>query len=221
MKKLMMTAAVVACAAAVTAQTVTSANIVGYAKATVPGPGFEIVAPQFNAGDAGGITLGDAFSGMNDLDEVLFWNGAGYDTFRYYAGYGWYYNNDIDPADDVLVPEGQAIWAKSAVGATLIMAGEVPTAASVTNSVAVGFNMIANPYPVEIALGDLDVSQLTDVDEILVWNGTGYDIYRYYAGYGWYFNNDIDPADTVKIGVGQGVWLKAAAAGEMVFDKQY
>ena len=35
MKKLLMTVAVLGCAAAVTAQTVTSANIVGYAKGTV------------------------------------------------------------------------------------------------------------------------------------------------------------------------------------------
>ena len=223
MKKLLMTVAVLGCAAAVTAQTVTSANMVGYVKENVATANFSIVAPQFNAGDTGGITLGDAFSGMGDLDEVLFWNGVdGYDVFRFWAGYGWFYNNDIDAADDVLVPEGEAIWAKSVLGSTLIMAGEVPSADSITNTLTVGFNMVANPYPTELRLADIPVASLSDLDEVLFWNGVdGYDTFRFWLGYGWFYNNDIDAADAVKIGVGSGVWLKSAAGGDLILTKQY
>ena len=223
MKKLVMTVAVLTCAASfVSAQTVTSANIVGYAKQTVPAGGFQILAPQFTAGDAGGISLGDVFSGMNNLDEVLFWNGSDYDLFRYWDGYGWYYDNDFDEADDVLVPEGSAVWGKSAAGAsTIVMAGQVPSVASITNTLTSGFNMVANPYPTALALEDLPENVLSDLDEILFWNGTDYDVYRFWLGYGWYYDNDFDEADTVEIPVGAGFWLKLAVGGDLVLDKQY
>ena len=222
MKKLLMTVAVLGCAAAVTAQTVTSANMVGYAQEIVPAGNFEVLAPQFNAGDTGGVTLGDVFSGMNHLDEVLFWNGAGYDVFRYWDGYGWYYDNDYDVADDVLIPEGEAVWGKSASSAsTIIMSGNVPDAASVTNTLSVGFNLIANPYPTATRLVDLPIAAFSHLDEILFWNGAGYDVFRYWDGYGWYYDNDYDEAGTVQIAVGQGIWVKSSAGGALIIEKTY
>ena len=52
MKKILMTAAVLACAASiVSAQTVTSANVVGYSKVTME-PGFNMIRAAFLAGGA-------------------------------------------------------------------------------------------------------------------------------------------------------------------------
>ena len=94
MKKLIMTAAVVACAAVVTAQTVTSANIVGYAKKTAPAAGaFDLMAlAQFTDG-SNAIDIQSIISNLDSLnsagldsdtvgaDKLYVWTGTGYATY--------------------------------------------------------------------------------------------------------------------------------------------
>ena len=230
MKKLVMTGVVLACAASiVSAQTVTSANMVGYVKGTVLSADFEMLAPQFTAGDAGGITLGDAFSGMNHLDEVLVWKVGvgGYDLYRYWGTpyNAWYERDDETEANDVLIPEGSSVWGSSSAGATFLMSGEVPSVGSITNTLVVGFNMVAKPYPTSMRLGDIPLVALTDQDEALVWGagGGGYDLYRYWGApyFQWYERDDETEANDVIISVGQGFWLNSAVGGDLILDKQY
>jgi len=221
MKKLVMTAALVCAASIVSAQTVTSANIVGYAKKSVGGGSFKIVAAQFLAGQTNGMTLGEAFPNMGEGDQILFWAGTGYEIYTYYVGYGWYDFTVTTPSDDVLIPQGASVWLKSIAGTTTIVAGEVPSVGSVTNTLSVGFNMISNPYPVEMTLGSIPTTSLSDGDQVLLWAGSGYDIYNYYVGYGWYDFTVTIPSDDVQIPVGDGCWLKSAAGGEIVYTKTY
>jgi hypothetical protein len=220
MKKLLMTAAVLACAASiVSAQTVSSANIVGYSKKALTSGQFLMVSPQFQ-GTAAGTTLGEAFVGQNDQSVVFTWDGSVYTKYTYYAGFAWY-DNAFQDSDNVLIGEGDAVWlADSSGGADAIMSGEVPSADSITNSLVVGFNMVANPYPVALQLGDIPTASLTDQDVIFTWDGATYTKYTYYAGFAWYDNAFTD-STTVEIAVGDGFWLDSAAGGSLILDKQY
>jgi len=219
MKKIIMTAALTACAAVVTAQTVTSANIVGYSKNVQPAGGFIVAAPAQFAGTAGGVTLDETFSGVVGGEKVYVYNGAAYDIYTYYAGYGWF-DAATAPAGNVFVAEGISVWLTGAATAETIMSGEVPSADSVTNSVAVGFNLVANPYPVALELDDLDLTDFVGGEKVYVFNGAAYDIYTFYAGYGW-FDAATSPAGTVQIPVGQGFWLSMVNAGDLVFNKAF
>jgi hypothetical protein len=223
MKKLVMTAAVLACAASIVSAQVYSQNIVGYAKRSIPVSSFRMISAQFVASNShtNGITLGNAFSNVGDQDQVLFWNGSGYDVYTYYAGYGWYDVTATVPSDDVLIPQGTAVWAKSNSGTDLVISGEVPSSGSVTNMLSSGFNMVSDPYPVDMTLADIPTNSLSDQDQAMLWNGSGYGVYTYYAGYGWYDVTATIPSGSTKVSVGQGFWLKSASGGALIFNKPY
>ncbi|MDF7826955.1 hypothetical protein P4B35_23200 [Pontiellaceae bacterium B12227] len=219
MKKIIIAAALTACAAVVTAQTVTSANIVGYAKNVQPAGGFVMAAPAQFAGTAGGVTLDETFSGVVGGEQVYVYNGVTYDIYSYFTGYGWF-DGGFAPAGGTVMSEGTSVWLTGAPAAETIMSGEVPSAASVTNAVSAGFNLISNPYPVALKLDDIDLTAFVGGEQVFVFNGLTYDIYSYFAGYGW-FDGGFTPAGSVEIPVGQGFWLSMVGAGDLVFNKAF
>ena len=228
MKKLLMTVAVLGCAASiVSAQTVTSANMVGYSKKAVPALGLDMFAPQFLAGDAGGITLADAFPSVSEGTQLFQWDTsvtpAGYKSYIYYSP-SWY-DSAWNPADDSIIGQGDAVWfLNGSVGADVIMSGEVPSATSITNALAAGLNMVANPYPVALGLDDIPVSFLSEGDTIYFWDTSvtpaAYKSYLYYSPI-WYDSAWNDVTATAEIPVGQGFWLISEAGGDLVLDKQF
>jgi hypothetical protein len=219
MKKLIMTAAVVACAASMVSAQVYSQNIVGYSKTDIGAGAIDIVALQFSGMDAG-VTLSNAFSGLTANESVLYrFNGVSYDVYNYYGANGWY--KGATPSDDVVIDKGEEGWLKGGSAAdTALQAGEVPSAASLTNTVSAGIGLVANPYPVETRLGDLAGTALVSNDTIVyVFNGVSYDVYNYYGVNGWYKGATL--SDDVKIAVGQGFWFKSTAGGNLVFNKGF
>ena len=221
MKKLITTVAVLGCAAVVTAQTVTSANMVGYAKKTLPAGGFLIASPQFQ-GTAAGTTLDNAFSGVVEGSAVYIWDGSAYlPKISYFDGYGWY-DAEFNPKGDTVIGAGNAIWLQDGgVSSTPIMSGEVPSASSITNTLAVGFNLIANPYPVAMALDDIPLVSLSDGDSVYIWSDGAYlPKISYFVGYGWY-DAEFNPKGSTQIPVGDGMWLSSAVGGDLVLNKLY
>ena len=221
MKKTVMTAAVLGFAASIVSAQVYSQNIVGYAKLPEPTSGLDIVSPQFWT-VSGETTLGDAFSGLADESLLYIWNGVnGYDPYRYYVGWGWYHDVSGDESNDLSVGAGVAVWLVGG-GSDAMMAGEVPSSSSITNVLGDGLNMVANPYPVALALGDIPTETLSDEDLMWVWNGVnGYDPYRYYVGWGWYHDVSGDDSNAVEIPIGKGFWMNVSAGGNMVFNKPF
>jgi len=219
MKKLVMTAAVLACATSmVAAQTVTSANIVGYSKATISAGGLQMLSSQFS-GSNGNVTLDNAFANLGSGTIVYAWNGSGYTVYTYYGAYGWF-DALFTPSGSVAINSGSAVWVQDAgAGATTISSGEVPGTNSVDVSVSAGLNMLANPYPVALALDDIPAG-LTSGDLVYAWNGAGYTVYTYYGAYGW-FDALFTPSGSVEIGVGKGVWLSAQGAATLTFNKAF
>ena len=214
MKKLGITVAVLACVTSmVSAETVTSANIVGYSKSDIDAGMVEIMAPQFFQSSTNGITLGEAFEGLEDLSKAYAWTGDdGYAIYTFFGG-DWYLGSTI--SNDFLIESGTAIWIQGAgTMATAMISGEVPDAEEINVPVVAGVNLIANPYPTVLTLGELVVSNL---DVLHVWGG-GYTSYTFYDGV-WY--NGSTASNDVEIPVGIGFWLESSTAGTLTFTKKF
>lgn len=179
MKKLIMTAAVLACAASiVSAQTVSSANMVGYNKSTIVGGQLTIVA--FNFTDSSGLVselIGDQLPFQSKL---YVWDKDS-DSYRAYTK-GGRFAPGVWPAD-AYIENGEAVWVEAPVGSgtnELVFSGEVLMEETNTVTIATpgDFEMTGFYYPVDIAFGDTDLAnQLPFQSKVHFWNGTGYDSY--------------------------------------------
>ena len=185
-------------------------------------------------------TLGYVFGPNNEsglgggtstsADQILIWNGTGYDTFYYQTsglgGVGWrkggapavnVTNNPIYPEDGVIVKRQQS----ANVG--VILMGAVKTGQT-SIPVGVGINIFGNVYAAPLTLADsglytgnsgsgLNGGTSTSADQVLIWNGTGYDTYYYQTaglgGVGWRKGGApaVD-ASATPIPVGQSVVIK-------------
>jgi plastocyanin domain-containing protein len=217
MKKMMIISALTACAAVVAAETVTSANIVGYNKDTLP-VGLKISGYQFSADE----TLDDIYGGQYPEGTKLYTYtaGAGYGasaTYETYFDLDTYQNvTGWNPAT-VTLSTGQGYWLDNSSGSVTeeaVVSGEVPSADVVTNNISIGLQLIAYPYPVAMNLVDMEFSP-TEGDKVYTYNaGTGYGDSATYESY-----FDLDTYQTVTgwnpndvtVDVGEGVWYEAVA----------
>lgn len=165
MKKIVMTAALVACAAVVTAQTVTSANIVGYTKVDAVGGELSLVALNFDAGTAN--TLEDLIGqGVPNLTWVYLWDvDAGtYKSAQLGARGTW--------SPNLAVELGDAFWIAATGSDTneLIFSGEVLTDDAVI-SLPTGVAMIGYGYPVNFDWQTTQMSSdLDNLSWVYVWD---------------------------------------------------
>jgi hypothetical protein len=249
MKKLVMTAAVLACATSiVSAQTVTSANVVGYYKSLKPAGDLQLLGVSFGTTAS---TLDDLlgqsqFTGdpeTGNADSVITWN-AGTQTYKTYALYDgnawgdptveWRDADDFyTPMASPVLPVGSAAWLTSPAApgdVDLIASGEVPLAASVTNSIVAGLQMLAYPFSADFALdnsgfaasGATGDPETGNCDLIIAWDVATqtYNTYGLYDGNLWgdptveWRNADdfYTPAQSVVLDLGRGFWYQAKSA---------
>ena len=256
MKKVMFAAAV---AAAGGLMAIESANVVGYNTDTITAKKFNMVSVPFEGTDGKGFKLNQCLSGVDltgtdsptTADLIQIWDAASgtYEDWYYYeAGDEWTGWWDAMTATKMFedqysngLPAGTAFWYKSAAAAakngSVVVAGQVPTAASVDFEVLKGkFNMIAYPYPVAFKLNDSNqvswanahgTDSPTTSDLIQIWDaasGTYEDWYYYEAGdewTGWWdamtATKLFEDVYSTGIPIGKPFWYKAAA-GTGTFD---
>lgn len=211
MKKLVMTAAVLTCAASiVSAQTVTSANVVGYNKA-VTVAGLQILGTQFvNTNSTPEGLFGES---LPVGSRVYAFNGVGYDIAEFQSGFGgvtfWDATFDI----------GQSVgyWVEVPSGTqTNIISGEVELADSVTNSISIGLQILSYPYPVDVTVETLGFVPSVG-DRVYSFNGVGYDIAEFQSGFGgvtfWDSNFTLP--------VGSGWWYESVANATWVATRPF
>lgn len=183
----------------------------------------------FGANTLTGGTLGTA-------DQLLIYNGTGYDIYYYQIdpglGNGWRNANDpfTDAGTTVLYPDdGLIIRRKQSANVNVILMGAVKTGQS-SIPMFPGQNIVSSIYAAPLTLGSSglrdaggDTSKgvagglLGTADQILLWNGTGYDIYYFQIdpglGDGWRNANDpfTDAAGT-QIPVGSAFIVKRKGA---------
>jgi len=163
---------------AASAQSVSSANVVGYIQVTSPSSNrFSLISAPFNSGNENsGLTLIDVF-GTNQLrqsslavrcDKIITWD-VGEQRYVQYAQKpdGLFYStaNFTGAPTNPVVKRGQALWilAPSATYApvekSLYISGDVPNDEfydiSIVGNSGAPFSFIANPYPVEMSIHSL------------------------------------------------------------------
>ena len=220
MKKLIMATAVLACVASVvSAETVSSANIVGYTKDIAADAEFHISAMQFiNATNSPETIYGDV---MPKDTAVYLYNGSGYDISTYtdvfVPGQGLVlkWTTDLDLAN------GVGYWLETPSAAEAVLSGEVPVADSITNSIATGFQLLSYPYPVSRMVSQLDLAP-AEGDSVYVFNGSGYDISTYtkvfVPGTGLVLKWSDE---SLQIDVGEGFWYEAVAPQTWVVNRPF
>jgi hypothetical protein len=127
-------------------------------------------------------------------DNVLVWNGSGFTQYWPKNNGAWQNGAGTDP---LLADESMLILRRSATAVTnLITMGEV----RMTNFVSVlgsGFNLMGNSFPSSTALSNMNLigsgsgflggNNAGQSDQVLVWNGVGFDAL-------WYKTNAVTPS---------------------------
>jgi len=257
MKKTVTVMLAVAFGAFIAQAQTTSDNVVGYSKVSTPAPGgFSIVnIAAFSSSDS--VALQDAVQNESELnasavwdnaDKIIVWNGSGYSTYGLYdsgsdtfwmaAGIGWSVPMFASAAN-VNISRGSAVWIQTAASGSsseAIVAGEVYADSSYGVSVVTGFSMVAFPFTSAVNLNALTVDGATasavweNADKIIVWNGSGYSTYGYYAGgsgnfwmaagIGWSVPMFASPADA-SLSLGSGFWYESDSDKTITFTSNY
>jgi len=224
MKKLIIAAMALTCATAiVSADTVTSENIVGYNKFQIK-DGLQMPGLQFiGTGDSTPESLfGDS---LPVGSKVYIWGNDG--TNAGYVSTVTYIKPPFPPGaatkwdDDPVIPLGAAYWvrlpADISTNIEVVISGDVLMNSNKVVTVEPGLQLICNPYPVALTVGDLDITPSIG-DKVYIWENDGTN-----AGYVatvTYVQPPFPPGalakwddSSVVIGVGQGFWYKSADSG--------
>lgn len=178
--------------------------------------------------------------------KLKIWDGANYTTYGWSGSSGTdvledssldnkWLNADLEEVDETM-DKGSAAWVIAEKAGTMTVSGQVPTSATVTIPLASGFNMVANPYPVTVSVSDFGQLDATfagfDEDgyyasKMKVWDGANYTTYGWSGSSGTdvledssldnkWLNADLEEVDE-SIAYGQGVWIIAEKAGNIIF----
>jgi uncharacterized protein (TIGR02597 family) len=163
---------------------------------------FWTIGSVFGTSNSVGLQGGTATS----ADQVVLWNGTGYDTYYYQTsglgGTGWRKTGAasvdasgtaIFPDECFLVKRGQSS------DVSFVLTGALKTGQT-SVPIAYGMNFVGNIYGAAMTLASsglytgssstgLAGGTATSADQVLLWNGTGYDTYYYQTsglgGTGW------------------------------------
>jgi hypothetical protein len=175
------------------AQTVYSANIVGYINLQIP-TGASIIANQL---DNGTNDLASLVPNANFGDTVYRWNGTGFDSSVNFGSWS---------PDFVLLP-GQAVFYVASAPLSVTLVGQVETG-NLTNSIPAGISLVSDQVPVSASL-----------DTVGFPSGFGDTIYFYRSGTyssSVNFGSGFSPAAVPA--VGEGFWIDSASGGSWVQD---
>lgn len=216
-------AALAATVTASQAQTVYSANVVGYVNSTVSNRVYTVIGNQL---DTGSNTLNNVLSSglASSVTSLLLWNGSGYNVYTYYnngdspsGNAGWFdtFNNPWGSTNSFGVAAGGFLY--NASGGTIT----IPTVGQVTQgtnmyTIPTGYSMWSLPAPLAgLPLDNTNINfpATSSLDTYLQWNGTGYNVLTYYNngdspnGQSGWFNGFNVPEDT-----NSAIWPSAGQA---------
>ena len=228
--KTLLIASAVALTAAVTsvqAQTVYSQNIVGYVNTVFPSAyaSYFVTAPLVGTNEAADTLMA---SSLQPFDDILIWNGGGYNLFTY-VGPGGNEPQSADTWDDAngnpvnapnIAPgEGFFYQTFSGNAETNTWTGTAVLSNQVALASAYASYAVASSVPIA---GVLDTTNglnlpLQPFDDVLVWNGGGYDLYTY-VGVG---GNEPQSADTWDDANGNPVNSPSINVGQAFFYQTF
>jgi co-chaperonin GroES (HSP10) len=188
-----------------------SQNIVGYVNQVLPANAYSLlVAPLANT------TTNNAEQILTCLqtgDEVLFFNGSGY-NFDVYIGPGtWIDGVSGNPINAPLLPPGVGFFYQTGAGVQ-----ETNTAVGVvvlTNSIALplnSYNLVGSTAPIAGSVESTNFSlPLQTGDQVLIYNGSGYNFDVYISPGSWIDGVSGNPIAVPTVTVGQGFFYQTGA----------
>jgi hypothetical protein len=154
------------------AQTVYSANVVGYINVPIPANQFVLLANPLDDGTNTTTSLGQA---LPNKSAIEIWNGAGF-TGTTKVGGAW--------SPDLSIPPGTGFFvnSKTATNITFVGSVVVPSGGMGTNALPAGsFVMIGSQIPMSGDLNDTNAtanlglgSVLANKSSVQIWNGSGF-----------------------------------------------
>lgn len=232
MKKVLLAVMVLAIGATMAHAQVTqvlSQNAVGYVKVDVRSNGYALASvPFFDLEDAEYTipeVIGDQLTGGNNFgvaDNIIKWDAAsgGYIIFWKNPSGVWQRFPITGEATNTLSP-GEGFWIKNAHASnqTVYLMGEVPDASTApSNNIQLveGFQFASFPYPAEIAITNLNLSNSYGgnnfgvSDQIIKWDNTSqaYTIYWKKGSDGKWYRFPLATPTTDTLKPGEGAWYK-------------
>ena len=156
------------------AQTVYSANIVGYVNVSLPGAAsYSLVATPLD--DGHGNQLTNLFAGLPTGSSITTWNGSGYNPAISLLAGGWSGTQSLPPGTGYFVKNGKPaspVYTNTFVGSVVA----APSGGMVTNALALGYNLVGSQVPYA---GDLTTDTNLNLPaakggSITTWNGSGF-----------------------------------------------
>jgi hypothetical protein len=241
MNKLKIAAAACLMATLAMAQTneVTSVNVVGYYKVTIPpAGGFTLVALNLDSIDPTNQNIQGIFgtqlrsgSNPNNSDKLYKYlpSGGGYKTFFRKTSTGLYYSStDLVNATNPAILTGEGMWLQSQPSATtnydITLMGEVVSLMTQNVSLVSGLQMSGYPFSTDVALNSTLLrngkagSNPNNSDNIYYWNGTGY-VNFFLKANGWYNSQTLTGPVTNVITMGSGFWYLARTNSSFVWSE--
>jgi hypothetical protein len=204
-KTLLIAAAALAVGVASSMAQTYSQNIVGYVNTPIA-PGYNLlVAPVSpNTTNNAEAILPSLVSG----DQILVWNGGGYNVDYFNAAGDWYNGVSFDPiAQPVLLPGQGFFYQNGGSLKTNTFTGTV----QLTNTVALagGYTLVGSTAPIGASIESTNFNiPFISGDQVLIWNGGGYNV-DYFNGTGdWYNGVTFDAIAVPTLSVGQGFFYQ-------------
>jgi hypothetical protein len=186
-KSLLLAAAALAAGALSSqAQTVYSANIVGYVNQTFAAGQYQLIAPTLSVTSTNSAE--DLFPALQTGDSILLWTGSAYATYTYYGPGAWGYPDGSEGAAPLL-SLGQGLFYLN--GGTAAETNTTVGTVVLTNSVtfpAGAYALVGSTPPVSDSLDGTNLNlPLVTGDTVLLWNSTNsqYLPYTYYGVGAW------------------------------------
>jgi len=212
MKKLIIAAMALTCATAiVSADTVTSENIVGYNKAAVKG-GVQILGTQFDTGD--NSPTGVFGSSLPFGSKIWVYDGAyAFSVFEedFLGNKAWSKPLDLGQSIGywVELPAGEGTY-------TNIISGDVYLADAVTNAITDGVQLLSYPYPVERTVSQLGFTPSVG-DKVWVYKG-GYEFAVFEEDF---LGVKAWSKPNLLIGVGEGFWYETTVNTNWIVTRPF
>lgn len=191
MKKMLTVAAAALIGASLFAETITSANVVGYVKTQTPPAGvYSIVAiSQFGDGSTNNtINIQDAIGNLSELnadvagsrkknaDHLFIFTGSGYNHFALFQPESgkpywissdhpiWYIQGEEVTPSTYTIDRGTSCWfqtAESGSSKALLSCGDVYLGKTFKMAINSGYTLVSYPFSSEISLDDLVIANAT------------------------------------------------------------
>jgi hypothetical protein len=209
-KALLSVAAIAASAITAMAQSnVYSLNIVGYATVAVPA-GYSLLANPLSAG----VTNGANELGLQiDSEQILTWNGTGFNYVSYDSGFGGWIDANFAPSTPPSLPPGKGFFFYNPlpVATNITFVGQVVPGPASTNSLSLpaGYSLIGSPLPANVTDISAAPVSLPKIDsmQVLTWNGSGYVYTAYDSGFGGWIDANFTAKAAPAYSIGQGFFF--------------